>query len=583
MNKNKKSKKRPVKIFSLVIAVLALFGAAYYTTCIKPNQEIQEYAYEEQTAQKGILQSTVTESGTVAFGLTTQVYDLDLSTEDEEDDDEEEDEEDYLKVEEVYVAVGQRIAQGDPIYKFSEDSIEDVRKALTYAKTEAQIALAEAQTEYSIGTLTAGLSYDETILAYELAQLDYDNTIAVLSNEMAKKSLQIEQLLTQIYELQLSLVEDSYREQKASVLETYEKAVAAIEDASESFVTQRVEAASTFKAAKESYESFFEQLEESNSEIDDTIQQIYELQLDIINNQQLVEKELLAASQSLESATVSGSIADTKYQSDLTTYETSLKNAQSDLEEAAEKLQAFEEFVGDGIVYAQGDGLITQLGYGVDDYLVSSSVLISFAGGNDMTISVDVSQEDVVTMKVADKVSIVFTAYEDVAYEGIVESITTTATSRSSATISYPVVVAIQGDTTLLYEGMTADVTFIIEQSQEVVNVPRKAIITENGQAYLYKKEEEEYVLSPVTTGFTDGSNIEIVSGLEEGENYYIQSIVVNGSEQDSVEENTGGTTDTPNGVNEMKSFPNMEEGSIPEGMENMPQQMRGGDDSEAR
>ena len=46
--------------------------------------------------------------------------------------------------------------------------------------------------------------------------------------------------------------------------------------------------------------------------------------------------------------------------------------------------------------------------------------------------------------------------------------------------------------------------TFITEATDaEVIYVPRKAIVEENGKYYIYKKEQDEYVLSPIETGFT--------------------------------------------------------------------------------
>lgn len=383
MSKKKMSKKKKLHILLWIVAVLVIAGAAGYTLFIKPMMEQEEIVYRENTAQYGILQNGVTESGTVEFGVTSQVYDLDLSTEDDDDDDDDDEEEDYLKVEEVYVAVGQRISEGDPVYKFTQSSIDKVRKTLTYAKTEAQIALNEAQTQYDVGVLTAGLSYDETMLASSLAEQSYNNTIAQLSNDLAAKTLEIEQLLSD-----------------------------------------------------------------------------------------------------------------------------------------------FEEFIGDGTIYAQGSGLITEVGFSEDEYLETAGVLISYATSDAMTVSVDVSEEDVVTMKVGDSVTLAFTAYEDETYEGIIQSITTTSTSRDTATVSYPVVISIQGDTSKLYEGMTADVTFITEATDaEVIYVPRKAIVEENGKYYIYKKEQDEYVLSPIETGFTDGENMEIISGLDKDETYYIAGV----------------------------------------------------------
>jgi HlyD family secretion protein len=538
--------KKIIKRILIVVVLALIIAAAYYTLFIKPNLNTETFLYKENTAQYGLLQSGVTESGSVEFGLTTQLYDLDISTDDEDDDDDDDDddEEHYLKIEEVYVAVGQRIEKGDAIYKFTENSINDVRKTLTYAQTEAKIALSEAQTNYNVGVIQAGLSYDETMLDTSLAESTYNNTVARLYNDMAIKSLSIQQLLAKIYKQQLALVDDDYREQKADIIEAYEDAIDALEDASDLAFTNRIEALSNLRSARDSYEKFFEQFDASNDSIDDMVEQVYEIQKEIDYDEQLLEKELLSAQQDYDMSNISGSIADTKYSDSLTSYETALSKAQDDLDEATEKLEAFNEFVGDGIVYAEDAGLVTQVGYDVDDYLVMSGVLISYATSDAMTISVDVSQEDVVTMKVGDSVDIVFSAYEDEQYEGIIQSITTTSTSRSSATVSYPVVISIQGDTSKLYSGMTADVTFVTDESKECVYISRKAIVEDNGKQYVYKKSGDSYVLSPVETGFTNGANIEIVSGIEEGESYYIASVAVSEAADETDDNQEASTLD---------------------------------------
>jgi HlyD family secretion protein len=536
--------KKIIKRILIVVVLALIIAAAYYTLFIKPNLNTETIVYKENTAQYGLLQSGVTESGSVEFGLTTQLYDLDISTDDEDDDDDDDDEEHYLKIEEVYVAVGQRIEKGDAIYKFTENSINDVRKTLTYAQTEAKIALSEAQTNYNVGVIQAGLSYDETMLDTSLAESTYNNTVARLYNDMAIKSLSIQQLLAKIYKQQLALVDDDYREQKADIIEAYEDAIDALEDASDLAFTNRIEALSNLRSARDSYEKFFEQFDASNDSIDDMVEQVYEIQKEIDYDEQLLEKELLSAQQDYDMSNISGSIADTKYSDSLTSYETALSKAQDDLDEATEKLEAFNEFVGDGIVYAEDAGLVTQVGYDVDDYLVMSGVLISYATSDAMTISVDVSQEDVVTMKVGDSVDIVFSAYEDEQYEGIIQSITTTSTSRSSATVSYPVVISIQGDTSKLYSGMTADVTFVTDESKECVYISRKAIVEDNGKQYIYKKSGDNYVLSPVETGFTNGANIEIVSGIEEGESYYIASVAVSETAEETDDNQEASTLD---------------------------------------
>ena len=242
-----------------------------------------------------------------------------------------------------------------------------------------------------------------------------------------------------------------------------------------------------------------------------------------------VEKELLAAQQDLNTSAVSGELADVKYQSSLTGYENALSKAQRELEEAAEKLEAFDKFVGDGTVFAEGSGIVTEIGYEAGDYLMNTGTLVAFAKADEMTVSVDVSQEDVVAMKVGDAVELNFSAYEGETYHGVIESVTTTATSRNSATISYPVVVSIQGDTSMLYSGMTAEVTFVTEQAENISYVLRKAVVEENGKSQLFIKSGEAYVLTPVTTGFHNGEYIEVIDGISAGDKYYIKTLVQKG------------------------------------------------------
>ena len=517
--------KKTAALLSAVIAVV--IAAACYTLFIKPTRNTPQWKYD---VQKGTLKNGVTESGTVELGITSQVYDLDVSTESDDDDgDDEEEEETYLKVEKVYAVVGQRVQEGDKVYQFTKDSINSVRKALTYEKTQAQLALASAQTEYEIGVLEAELSRTETLLDTSLAQTSYDTAIARLSNNLSAKSLEIQQLLKDIYKMQCDLTDEDYLDEKSDIMEAYEDAIDAVEDASEDFVTNRVDAAQALQSAKSSYDRFFEQFDETNQQIQDNIDRIYEIEEEIVYNQQLLEKELLKANQELETSNVSGAIADVKYQSSLTGYENALSKAQRTLEEAQEKLDAFEAFVGDGTVCAEGSGIVTEIGYEEGDYLKNTGTLIAFAKAEEMTVSVDVSQEDVVDIKVGDTVELSMSAYEGEIYEGVVASITTTATSRNAATISYPVVISILGDTSKLYGGMTADVKFVTQEAKNVTYVLRKAVVTENGKSCLYVKSGADYTLVPITTGFNNGEYVEVLEGICEGEEYYLKTQVIEG------------------------------------------------------
>ena len=85
----------------------------------------------------------------------------------------------------------------------------------------------------------------------------------------------------------------------------------------------------------------------------------------------------------------------------------------------------------------------------------------------------------------------------------------------------------------MLYGGMAADVTFVIDSAEDVLYVSKKAVFEEEGHSYVYKKDANgNRVKTQVETGFSDTASIEIISGLEEGDVIYIESVMNINSEK---------------------------------------------------
>ena len=74
---------------------------------------------------------------------------------------------------------------------------------------------------------------------------------------------------------------------------------------------------------------------------------------------------------------------------------------------------------------------------------------------------------------------------------------------------------------------MSGDVTFITRQKPAVLYVSNQSIINESGKQYVkIKGEDGEPKLIEIVTGFSDGSNVEVLSGLKEGDIVLIESKV---------------------------------------------------------
>lgn len=294
-----------------------------------------------------------------------------------------------LQIAEIYVEAGQHISEGDSVCRFTQDSVESVRKALTRAQSDAHKALMKAQGDYHIDVLTAGLSHNEAMLDKALSQTVYDNTIAGLNSGRVAKLLEIETLLSEIYQLQTILTDDGYQRQRAELAQAYDRARQQMENAKERFVTSQVDAAQAFQTAREAYEVFLNQFEDSSRQITDKVEQIYAIQEEILQDQQFLERELMAAEQARSKAETEGETADARYESLVKIKEKAVQSAQDELEQAVRRLDDFNRFVGDGTIHAAGSGLVTTVGYREGDRLDDVEKLLSYVADDDSMIRED--------------------------------------------------------------------------------------------------------------------------------------------------------------------------------------------------
>lgn len=189
--------------------------------------------------------------------------------------------------------------------------------------------------------------------------------------------------MTEIYQLQTALTDDDHQRRRAEITRAYDRAKQQVEKARERFVTSQVDAAQDFQAARESYEAFLGQLEDSSRQITEKAEKIYALQKEILQDQQLLERKLLAAEQARSRAEAEGESAGARYESIVKEKERAVRSAQSDLEQAARRLEDFDRFVGDGTLYAAESGMVAAVGYREGDRLVDLGKLLTLVADKD--------------------------------------------------------------------------------------------------------------------------------------------------------------------------------------------------------
>ncbi len=520
--------KRKKRIILIIALSVILVMAACYTVLIKPLLEKEEIVYEEGEVFTGNFKVEVRESGSLTYTIHNIAYDIDVNvTEDEEDDDDEDDDEElvqkYLEIEEVYTLAGVPVKVGDPLLKFSESSVSAMRKLLEGALVNAKADYNEAEIEYELAVLEAESTYEIQKINGKYAETIYLASEGQVEGNIEAMEFEKRQLEDGLEDLQEAITdaEETYSEAKEeynTIYTSYMEQFNSTENIASFTVGQ-----TNYRNAKSAYERAESSLEQAKQNLKNSQNKISQLEADIVLAKAATVIDKLAVEQTYLENKMNSENAGYTLNATLEGLLEDLKESSKEQEILEEKLADFEALVGeDGIVYASEDGLITQAAYESGDTLESVGNLFSYATEDGLSITVDVTQEDIVTLAVGDLVGIEFKAYEEI-FQGYIEAINTTATSEDSATVSYQVTVHVVGNLEQLFDGMSANITFVTEEKTETIYVERKAVVEQNGKEYVYMKDGfAGKTLREVETGLRNETYVEIISGIAVDDTIYI-------------------------------------------------------------
>jgi RND family efflux transporter MFP subunit len=201
--------------------------------------------------------------------------------------------------------------------------------------------------------------------------------------------------------------------------------------------------------------------------------------------------------------------AQINYQKSLNSYNNTLK-----------KLEDYK-------ITAPFDGIITGLNYEAGDSISRDDILASMITKT-MQAEISLNEIDAIKIKEGDSTVLTFNVLDDKTISGIVRKVDTIG-EVNSGVVSYGVVISFEANSELLKPGMSVEVDIITEKAENVLMVNSSAIMRdENGNEFvmvLVDKGKTEK--KNVKTGLSDNVNIEIISGLNEGDQIVLESKIL--------------------------------------------------------
>lgn len=429
-----------------------------------------------------------------------------------------------LTVGEVLVSVGQKVSEGDPIYQLAEEEVTELQQELQDNVGKAQADLDAVYAEQKLSKKTAQNTYDISMAYGDYAQTEYNNTIRTLEKNVESSKATLEKAQTNLTEYQTRL---------ADITESYEDAMIALDNfkyargtADPLDVYIYIYHHNNLKTGEQQVSSLEQQKEQLEKYVEQAEENLKLAEQNYAKALRNLEQGKLEAKQTLALRNLAYNTAKETYDVTLAYLEDDTATQEEIYREAQEKWDEFSSYIRDNAVLAGYNGVITSVELQEGDSISTGTALITLYDMDDVTMTVSVYEEDMTDITVGSKVSVDFTAYPENLFEAAVTEISDASTD-SKGNVLYDVTVTLKGDVSGLFQGMTGDVTFITEQSEEALYVSKRAVITENNKTYVKIKEEDgDIVKQKVTTGFSDGTYIQITEGLQEGDIVLIGSKV---------------------------------------------------------
>jgi multidrug resistance efflux pump len=199
--------------------------------------------------------------------------------------------------------------------------------------------------------------------------------------------------------------------------------------------------------------------------------------------------------------------------------EIDLASARAQLTSAAISVDKAKYNVEQATLTSPIDGVVSMLNYKKGDIILDTSDnknVATIINNDTLFIEVNIEEADISKLSVGNKAEASFDAIDGLVLNGEVSFISMTSETNSNGIVTYLVRVLLNDvSDSPIREGMTASVEFITAEAENVLTVPVAAVRNVSGQPSVQKADGS---YATVVTGFTDGKKVEIISGLEEGE-----------------------------------------------------------------
>jgi HlyD family secretion protein len=196
----------------------------------------------------------------------------------------------------------------------------------------------------------------------------------------------------------------------------------------------------------------------------------------------------------------------------------SISQAQTQLDISKINLDLAKLDLDNFVVTAPFDGIVTEASFS-DGETGSPGVPAISIISNDFIIKSDINETDISKIKPGQEADFTLDAYPDMTFHSTVSDISPVSKDIAGI-VTFEITLKPDGEAPdYLRYGFSSNLTVMLSKTENVLYVPIQAVYEENGKNYVdLLGKDNEKIKTEITTGNSDYDNIEVKSGLSEGD-----------------------------------------------------------------
>ncbi len=196
---------------------------------------------------------------------------------------------------------------------------------------------------------------------------------------------------------------------------------------------------------------------------------------------------------------------------------TDIAHAKATLDDAQAGYAAAQEVVNQANVKAPFAGTVYSIPVSKSEFVQTGDKLLQMADLTKMRVRAYFDEPEIAKIREGMPITIRWDATPDKEWHGHVERVPSTVTSYGTRNVGQVLISIDDADSNLL-PNTNVTVTVTKSDRENVLNVPRDALHTEQGKSYVYRVVNGRLRRTPVTVDALNLTQVEITSGLQEGE-----------------------------------------------------------------